>query len=282
MLVTAPINTIDYLVIGHLTCDITPEGCNLGGTAAYAALTARALGLRPGIVTSCSQDLPLEPLFNIPIVNLVSEQSTTFRNITTPEGRIQYISAQAETLAYHHIPETWRTTPIIHLAPVAQEVEPGIIRSLSSPLIGITPQGWMRSWDESGRVFYSEWIEAAFVLRQSAATILSIKDVSENETILDEFAASCPIISVTEAAEGSRVYWNGDIRRFRPPLIEEIDSVGSGDIYAAAFLARLFTTRDPWEAARFATHLAAYSVTRRGLAGIPTQDEIHTCLVEVF
>jgi hypothetical protein len=43
---------IDYLVIGHLTQDIIPDGFRLGGTAAYSALTARALGLRVGIVTS--------------------------------------------------------------------------------------------------------------------------------------------------------------------------------------------------------------------------------------
>jgi sugar/nucleoside kinase (ribokinase family) len=44
----------------------------------------------------------------------------------------------------------------------------------------------------------------------------------------------------------------------------------------------MFATRDPWEAARFATQLAARSVTRLGLEGIPTQDEIDECLTEVF
>jgi sugar/nucleoside kinase (ribokinase family) len=44
----------------------------------------------------------------------------------------------------------------------------------------------------------------------------------------------------------------------------------------------LFRSRDPWAAARFATHLASFSVTRPGLEGIPTADEIQTCLVEVL
>jgi hypothetical protein len=44
----------------------------------------------------------------------------------------------------------------------------------------------------------------------------------------------------------------------------------------------LYTTRDPWAAARFATHLASFSVMRAGLEGIPTQPEIQTCLVEVL
>ena len=53
-------------------------------------------------------------------------------------------------------------------------------------------------------------------------------------------------------------------------------------VFATAFFARLFTTRDPWEAARFATQLSAISVTRLGLGSVPTQDEINNCLVEIL
>jgi sugar/nucleoside kinase (ribokinase family) len=61
-----------------------------------------------------------------------------------------------------------------------------------------------------------------------------------------------------------------------------VDSTGAGDIFAAALFARLYATRDPWEAARFATQLAARSVTRIGLNGIPTLKEIEECLMEVI
>jgi sugar/nucleoside kinase (ribokinase family) len=78
------------------------------------------------------------------------------------------------------------------------------------------------------------------------------------------------------------LYWNGDRRRLRAPQFTEIDATGAGDIFAAAFFIRLYTTRDPWEAARFATLIASHSVTRVGLDGIPTEQEIQTCLVEVL
>ena len=61
-----------------------------------------------------------------------------------------------------------------------------------------------------------------------------------------------------------------------------MDATGAGDIFAAAFFFRLHTTRDPWEAARFATLVAANSITRRGLQGIPTPDEAQTYLTEVL
>jgi sugar/nucleoside kinase (ribokinase family) len=81
---------------------------------------------------------------------------------------------------------------------------------------------------------------------------------------------------------GARIYWNGDVRRFRAPQVQAVDETGAGDVYAAAFFARLLTTRDPWEAARFATQLASISVTRPGLEGIPTPEEIEACMVEVL
>ena len=61
-----------------------------------------------------------------------------------------------------------------------------------------------------------------------------------------------------------------------------LEASGAGDIFASAFFVRLNQTRDPWEAARFATNLAAYSVTRVGLNGIPTREEIERCLMEVL
>ncbi|HET6789000.1 MAG TPA: carbohydrate kinase family protein, partial [Aquabacterium sp.] len=66
------------------------------------------------------------------------------------------------------------------------------------------------------------------------------------------------------------------------PKVKEVDATGAGDIYAAAFFVRLYTTRDPWEAARFATQFAAYSVSRPGLEGIPTEQEIQACRMEVL
>jgi hypothetical protein len=49
----------DYLLIGHIAHDVTPEGPRLGGTVSYGAYTALALGLRVGVLTSTRPDEPL-------------------------------------------------------------------------------------------------------------------------------------------------------------------------------------------------------------------------------
>jgi sugar/nucleoside kinase (ribokinase family) len=282
MLQPTRIEPIDYLVIGHLTKDITPQGPRIGGTAAYSALTAQALGLRVGIVTSWGEEVPLGPLASIPIVNYPTERSTEYENIFTPEGRIQYVRYIAPLLDLYLIPEAWRTAPIVHLGPVAQEVEPGLVRNFPASLIGITPQGWLRAWGPESRVHPSEWPEGQFVLERAGATVISIEDVGGDEGRIEEMAASARILAVTEAHMGCRIYWNGDVRRFPAPPVIEVDPNGAGDIFSAAFFIRLWTTRDPWEAARFATQLAAQSVQRSGLESIPTPEEIEASAVEIF
>jgi sugar/nucleoside kinase (ribokinase family) len=111
---------------------------------------------------------------------------------------------------------------------------------------------------------------------------MSVEDINRDLELAESMAHQTKLLCLTEGAMGSILHWNGDRRRFRPPVVEEIDATGAGDIFAAAFFVRLFHTKDPWEAARFATNLAAYSVMRVGLNGIPTKDEIESCLMEVL
>lgn len=278
----SPLESVDYLVVGHLACDLTPEGSRLGGTVAYSALTASALGFRAGIVTSWGSELPLGPLSHIPIINHPSERSTTFENIYTPDGRVQTILYVAQNLDYFLVPDPWCNAPIVHLGPLAQEVEPTLVRRFPNSLIGITAQGWLRDWDGKGNVYPTEWPEAAFVLEKVGAAVISVEDVNGDDSRIEEMATYCQVLAVTEGSKGVCLYWNGDVRRFPTPEVTIVDSTGAGDIFATALFSRLYTTHDPWEAARFATQLTSYSVTRTGLEGIPTQEEIQACMVEVF
>jgi len=273
---------VDYLIVGHVAADITPNGMLLGGTVSYAGLTARALGVRVGIVTSSGEGAPLQALDGIPIVNVPAEHSTTFENIKTENGRRQILHHQAAPILLEHIPQVWRSAPIIHLAPIAREVEPSLAEKLSGSLVGITPQGWMRTWDENGQVAACAWENSEQVLRHAGAVVLSVEDINRDLELVEEMAHNTRLLCLTEAEAGSVLHWNGDRRRFRPPVMEEVDGTGAGDIFAAAFFVRMYHTRDPWEAARFATQLAARSVTRIGLNGIPTSREIEECLMEVL
>ena len=282
MLELAPPQPVDYLAIGHVAVDITPAGAQLGGTVSFAALTARALGMRVGIVTSSGKDAPLQALDGIQIVNVSAEYSTTFENVKTESGRKQTLHHQAASILLNHIPQVWRSAPIIHLAPIARELDAGLPEKLSGSLLGITPQGWMRTWDENGQVAASAWNNSEQALGHAGAVVMSVEDINRDLELVEEMAHHTRVLCLTEGENGAVLYWNGDRRRFRPIEVEEVDATGAGDIFAAAFFVRLHYTRDPWEAARFATQLAARSVTRVGLNGIPTSREIEECLMEVL
>ncbi|MFN8412239.1 MAG: PfkB family carbohydrate kinase [Anaerolineales bacterium] len=282
MLEIISLQPVDYVAVGHVAVDIVPGGNQLGGSVSYAALTARALGMRVGIVTSAGEDAPMQVLDGIQVVNIPSEFSTTFENVQTENGRKQTIHHQATKLTYDHIPSVWRNTPVVHLAPIAQELDSSLSLQFPDSLLGITPQGWMRAWDENGRVRATAWENNEQTLSAAGCVVMSVEDINRDLELVESMAHQTRLLCLTEGESGSILHWNGDRRRFRPPVVNEVDATGAGDIFAAAFFVRLFKTRDPWESARFATSLAAYSVTRVGLNGIPTQKEIESCLMEVL
>jgi len=273
---------VDYLVLGHFARDLTPAGARTGGTVAYSALTARALGLRVGVVTACDPDLDLSALEDIPIIAAPASHSTTFENIQTPTGRRQVLHHVAPPVALDQVPEPWRAAAIVHLGPIAGEVPDRLDRRFRPSLLGLTPQGWLRGWDDQGHVHPHAWPGAAEALPQAGAVVISVEDVAGDEEQIEAMALACRVLAVTEGPAGARLYWNGDLRRFRAPRVPEVDPTGAGDIFAAAFFIRLHQTRDPWEAARFAVQVSARSVTRPGLKGIPTAQEIEQSLMEVI
>lgn len=277
-----PLDPVDYLVIGHITCDITPGGLRLGGSAAYAALTARAMGLRVGVVTAWANEIPLAGFEAITVVAAPAQHATRFENIHTDQGREQVIHHVAPKIDFALVPEAWRRARIIHLSPVAQEVDPTLPPDFRPALLGLTPQGWMRTWDSQGHVRPCDWLGAEKSLHAAGAAVLSVEDVRHREEVIEHLVLASRLLVLTEGAAGARLYWNHDLRRFRAPVAEEVDPTGAGDVFAAAFFVRLLNTRDPWEAARFANQVAAISVTRLGLAGVPTPEEVQSCLVEVL
>jgi len=273
---------VDYLMIGHVAHDLTPDGYRLGGTAAYSALAARALGLRVGMLTASGPETSLETLKDIPVISIESPQSTTFENIYTDDHRIQYLRGQATRIDFSNVPDVWQRSPIIHLGPIANEMDSVLPATFSPVLLGLTPQGWMRQWDADNRVFMRDWKDADPVIQKADAVVLSHEDVHHDDALIEQMAQQTKVLVATEGPAGCVVYWHGDRRRFRPPIVKEVDATGAGDVFATCFFVRLFQTRDPWEAGRFATILAAHTVTRVGLAGIPTAREIEECMTEVL
>lgn len=275
------IRPVDYLLIGHITQDITPEGVRPGGTAAFAGLTAHALGLQVGIVTAWAEENDPEIFKNLHIANQSCDHSTTFENIYTPAGRDQKIHHLAPELDFYHIPESWRKTRIVHLAPVAQEIPSNIVRNFPESELYLSLQGWLRGWDQEGRVNLIDWPESGYILQQVRAAVLSEEDVKNDLEVIYRMAASVPILAVTKGAQGADIYTEGNIYSLPAPQLEEIDPTGAGDIFSAVFFTQLNYTGDPLKAGELAVHIASDSVQRTGLDGAPSEDTLYQLIKEV-
>ncbi len=270
----------EFLAIGHVTKDLVPGGWTIGGTVSYASITARNLGKRVAAVTCAGDDLPLEEfLRGIEIFNIDSSATTTFQNIYSEGKRVQFIKEVAGKIAPSCIPSSWLDAPIVLIGPVAMEVDEEVISLFPNSLVGVTPQGWMRQWDESGLVRYRLWEEAPRILPKIKALILSEEDVRGDLEIVEKYAKQVDILVLTQAERGATLYWKGVKESFPARPANLVDPTGAGDVFAAAFLIRLHETGDPRKAARFANAVASFSVEAPGVNGIPDRKTVEEWMV---
>lgn len=266
---------IDTLIIGHVTSDLQPDGTSkLGGTVSFSGLTSHQLGQKTAILTSNTSESDLSALSALEVACVPSEKNTTFRNIPTDKGRIQYCYSQAGNLGSQDVPIDWRNPKIVHLGPVADEIDPRLLNLFSTSLLCLTPQGFHREIAADGQVSFKDWSEKEIYLPKTDVVVLSLEDLAEDENLVQEYASLCKLLVVTENENGARVYWNQEMRRFPAPPQKVVEETGAGDIFAACFFYRYHTTGDAWQAARFAVELSANSVTRRYFQSIPTREEI--------
>ncbi|MDL1962647.1 MAG: PfkB family carbohydrate kinase, partial [Deltaproteobacteria bacterium] len=262
-----------YLLVGALTRDLTEEGFRYGGTVAYAGLTAIALGYKVTVLTTCAPDETVRKLLPGATIHILdSPTTTTFRNRDTPSGRIQRLLATARHIQPNMISQAFYSADIIHIAPVADECSRELLEVFPRGRLVATLQGWFRTWDSSGMVSLQK--VSPEKLAGFYAVVLSLEDLDGDLAYARALAGIVPIFVVTGGHLGTRLFRQGSERIFPAPEAQEKDPCGAGDIFAAAFFSALDQGNSPGAAVRFANRLAAFSVTRLGLASVPMASEI--------
>lgn len=279
---TSP-SEIDYLLIGHITADLTLQGRQLGGTVSYAARTVNAFGLRVGALTSAAHEEPLlagvRPYADV--MTLPADSTSTFENIYEPGGRIQYIRGVASKIRREDVPAKWLSAPLVHLAPLTDEVDPQIAHLFPDAMVLLTLQGWLRRWDSDGRVHFKRWHDAG-VLADIDIVVFSEEDIVEAPELEQEFAQTTRHLLVTRAEKGGTYYRNGEATIYDTPQVQVIHPTGAGDVFAASLLAALHVLDNDFQrTVKVAAMLAANSVTRVGLDGAPTPEEVQRALNQV-
>ena len=279
----------DFLTIGHVTRDVHPDGSfSLGGTVTFAALTAYRLGLAAAIVSCADTQLISELPVHLPGIGLAvrpSVATTTFANRYHEGFRIQFLHARAEQLRPVDVPQHWREAPIVLLGPLAQELSSDLVTLFprrQGAIIAATPQGWLRRWDDDGRVWPTPWTAAEQVLPYLDVLVLSHDDLlpfadgnrAEADAILAQWSMHVPLLVATDGRHGATLFQRGVPERFPAYPVTEIDPTGAGDVFAAAFLSHLHCHGDPRKAVDFANCTAAFSIEHSGITGIPTLEQV--------
>ncbi len=260
---------IDYLVAGHICWDVLPDGRKMGGTAAYSAGVAHELGYNSAVFTSSADSTAFETLLpSIALHTVAAPQTTTFENVYLPERRLQVLHAVGGRLTSAEMPAAWQNVPIVHLGPIANEVDIDLIDRFPNSLIGLTPQGWMRRWSADGKVYAERWEAARTVLPKAAATVISEEDLLD-DAMLGEYRQWANVLVLTRGMQGCTVFVGDEVRDIPAINVSAVELTGAGDTFATAFFVRLYETKgDAWEAARFANQMAALSVSVDGITAI--------------
>jgi hypothetical protein len=267
--------TPEYLIIGHVTRDLIDEGFSLGGTAVYCALLAQRLGIQTAIFTACDDRLDLEILEGVRIHNQGSVGTTTFKNQYSSSGRTQRLHHRASELDISLLPPGWNKARIVHLAPVIGEVSLDAGKYFQESSVFYSLQGWLRKWDKEGIVSPAPFPDPDQDCFHPQGAFLSIEDVGFERSQLDLLIHCFPLLIFTLGQDGAEIYQKGVMTPIPATPAVEIDPTGAGDIFAAAFIIeKVMKGKSVAESARTAAQLAALSVTRPGLEGVPSIKEI--------
>jgi len=294
-----------FFSLGFITHDkpFFRKGVIIGGASAYSAILARNFGVASAIATSIGEDFEeCDSLKGIRLAYQIGESTTTFINkpffkpfkkrfiknasrkesftkerrkkAITNEGRVRYVTSVADRIKEKTIPDEWFDAEIVFVSPVLDELEEGIIKRFERSMIGVAPQGWLRSVGEGGRIEKKRWEKANEVLPEVDFVIVSEEDVFEED--VPKYVELSNIFVLTRGRKGAELYLGRGKRHEHISAFEreEVDATGAGDVFGAAFLLRYYETRNVVKSALFASCAASFVVEKEGVEGVPYRGEV--------
>ena len=274
---------IDLLAVGHVTLDAydTPAGRSTlepGGSVLYAARAWRALGRRPGIVTTVGSDFRTPSAFTgLTVCAASAPRTTRFANRYLPGGdRTQHLAAQAPRVFADTLPAAWATPRAAFLCPVLGEVDITRWRKAlaGAQLLAAGLQGWLKRADGDGTVIHGP--ESATggldprIFHGLDVAFLSEEDLAGRLDWLDALCRGVPLVYLTRGTAGCLIFrrgaHSGDCDRVGIYATGAVDPTGAGDTFAAGTLHALADGAHPIAAARVGAAAASVVVEYRANA----------------
>ncbi len=255
----------EFLTIGHCCLDKKTDDWVPGGATTYGLFLALQLQRASTLLTSTSTDFDYTIFGDVDIINVPTDQTTKFHNQETAQGRNQIIQSLATTLFPSALQNKYRDIPMVHLCPIAQEVDLSFLDYFAKEtMICLSPQGWLRKWDEHGSVSHIDFKDY-HIWKRANIVVLSREEIGDNDP--NEIAENFEYFILTKGEEGAVLFHDGQMHEYPVHPVEKVvDTTGAGDVFAAAFLFKLKETNDPLLSMKFASKCAACCVEAEGVS----------------
>lgn len=265
----------EIVCLGHFCHDLHEESYILGGSAAYCSLLFQSFGKQTAVLTSVGADFKFLETFaeaGVLVVNKIAPKTTIFRNVyDVNKERTQYMDARAATLSLEDIPVAWKKAPLVKLCLIADELAPSALQAFPDAIIGATIQGWLRKWNEQGKIAPKEMDWA--LLKLIDVALFSENDIIGFEDKLPIITQNVKVAVMTQGEKGATVFFNNQSIQLPAFPVKEIDPTGAGDVFATTFFYYYAESKDVYKATAYAHAAASYVVEGIGIK-LPTKEVI--------
>lgn len=250
----------DVCVVGHFALDtIVVPGRdkpfhNLGGATTYTSFAVKTLNAKASAVSRVGGDFPEAYLWwlkeegiDVSAVKRYPQETTTHFELCYNSDfseRTLKLSCKGVPISLDDIPRDL-TAKAIHIAPIANEISYETVERLKAccTILSLDPQGFLRSFDESGNVTQRLQADPRIlglvnICKASQDELYALTGLSElKPAIKAVHDAGVETVIVTNGAKGSLLSVEG--AQYNVPACPSkvlVDPTGAGDVFIGGFL----------------------------------------------
>lgn len=272
------IQHLHFLAVGQVTHDRYGDQISPGGCAFFGARAAQGLGAQVRLLTSVGADFICDNALKDLEVNGIREGKTTVFTNSYPAGglRVQHVETQSPPIQFNHLPDSWRKTDALFVAPVFEEINPSEpwFTDIETRFTSVCLQGFMktarRDTDERRVVIKGQPLDFTNSFQRVDAFFLSAEDIElfGSPGLLDALISRAKYVFVTLGEEGCRIHEGNKVSQSGIYRTNTVDPTGAGDTFAAATTCALACGADALSAAHLGAAAASFVVEKYGSEGL--------------
>jgi sugar/nucleoside kinase (ribokinase family) len=253
---------LNVLVAGFMTIDKIELPfrtiSSVGGPPSYAGLLCSRFGFDVVPLTKIGTDFPDDQIVWLArnglqlraIDRSATKKTTRFRLVVKDEHRALYMLERCEDLSVDQVQDGHFNASL--MSPLAHEIPQPVFDEVRrrSDFCFLDPQGYVRSFDESGKVYVTPWSDdkvlgSVDAMKMDLAEAEAITGKGVPREALEKLAQKrVRKAVVTMGGEPALVLDGNRISRVEVPKVKVVDSTGAGDIFAGGLITCFLRSRD--------------------------------------